>query len=143
MKIIKNNFYLAQKFKITILNFFWKLNFRTQFASFLQCVKDTFDKLRSNQQLTAFVLALWKPCFLVHFSHVLVVLKPEPSLLKTIQDGLYHLESCLFHVIRLDSRVFFHKDRKTFTVFENQRKSLIQHCERSELRLHFELTKDH
>ena len=61
----------------------------------------------------AFVLALWKPCFLVHFSHVLVVLKPEPSLLKTIQDGLYHLESCLFHVIRLDSRVFFHKDRKT------------------------------
>ena len=28
-----------------------------------------------------------------------------------------------------------------FTVFENQRKSLIQHCERSELRLHFEWTK--
>ena len=27
------------------------------------------------------------------------------------------------------------------TVFENQRKSLIQHCERSELRLHFEWTK--
>ena len=25
-------------------------------------------------------------------------------------------------------------------VFENHRKSLIQHCERSELRLHFELT---
>ena len=25
-----------------------------------------------------------------------------------------------------------------FTVFENHRKSLIQHCERSELRLHFE-----
>mgnify|MGYP006903763246 CR=1 FL=1 len=29
----------------------------------------------------------------------------------------------------------------TFTVFENHRKSLIQHCERSELRLHFEWTK--
>ena len=28
------------------------------------------------------------------------------------------------------------------TVFENYRKSLIQHCERSELRLHFEWTKD-
>ena len=28
------------------------------------------------------------------------------------------------------------------TVFENHRKSLIQHCERSELRLHFEWTKD-
>ena len=27
------------------------------------------------------------------------------------------------------------------TVFENHRKSLIQHCERSELRLHFEWTK--
>ena len=27
------------------------------------------------------------------------------------------------------------------TVFENYRKSLIQHCERSELRLHFEWTK--
>ena len=28
-----------------------------------------------------------------------------------------------------------------YTVFENHRKSLIQHCERSELRLHFERTK--
>ena len=28
-----------------------------------------------------------------------------------------------------------------FTVFENHRKSLIQHCERSNLRLHFEGTK--
>ena len=27
------------------------------------------------------------------------------------------------------------------TVFENHRKSLIQHCERSELRIHFEWTK--
>ena len=29
------------------------------------------------------------------------------------------------------------------TVFENHRKSRIQHCERSELRLHFEWTKVH
>ena len=29
------------------------------------------------------------------------------------------------------------------TVFENHRKSLIQHCERSELRLHYEWTKVH
>ena len=28
------------------------------------------------------------------------------------------------------------------TVFENHTKSLIQHCERSELRLHFEWTKN-
>ena len=27
------------------------------------------------------------------------------------------------------------------TVFENHRKSLLQHCERNELRLHFEWTK--
>ena len=27
------------------------------------------------------------------------------------------------------------------TVFENHRKSLMQHCERNELRLHFELIK--
>ena len=33
------------------------------------------------------------------------------------------------------------KLRLTDTVFENHRKSLIQHCERSELRLHFEWTK--
>ena len=30
-----------------------------------------------------------------------------------------------------------------FTVFENQRKSLIQNCERSELHFHFEWTKNH
>ena len=30
-----------------------------------------------------------------------------------------------------------------YTVFENHRKSLIQNCERSELRLHFEWTKVH
>ena len=30
---------------------------------------------------------------------------------------------------------------RTRTVFENHRKSLIQHCERSEIRIHFELTK--
>ena len=29
----------------------------------------------------------------------------------------------------------------SYTVFENHRKSLFQHCERSELRLHFEWTK--
>ena len=34
-----------------------------------------------------------------------------------------------------------HKNRDEVTVFENHRKSLIQHCERIELRLHFERTK--
>ena len=36
------------------------------------------------------------------------------------------------------SKFFLH----IIKVFENHRKSLIQHCERSELRLHFEWTKD-
>ena len=31
--------------------------------------------------------------------------------------------------------------RSIFTVFENHRKSLIQHCKRSELRLHFVWTQ--
>ena len=35
----------------------------------------------------------------------------------------------------------FYVDFQTLTVFENHRKSFIQHCERSELRLHFEWTK--
>ena len=35
------------------------------------------------------------------------------------------------------------KMQKFGTVFENQPKSRIQHCERSELRLHFEWTKIH
>ena len=34
-----------------------------------------------------------------------------------------------------------HGNRNTLTVFENQRKSLVQHCERSELRLHIDNTK--
>ena len=33
---------------------------------------------------------------------------------------------------------YLHKKKK---VFENRRKSLIRHCERSELRIHFEWTK--
>ena len=35
----------------------------------------------------------------------------------------------------------FGQTTKCITVFENHRKSLIQHCERSELLLHFEWTK--
>ena len=31
---------------------------------------------------------------------------------------------------------------RIFTLFKNHRKSLIQHCERSELRLHFEWDKN-
>ena len=37
--------------------------------------------------------------------------------------------------------IIFFRDPSRLTVFENHRKSLIQHCEWSELRLHFEWTK--
>ena len=46
------------------------------------------------------------------------------------------------------SKIFFKNKLLNFpakksliTVFENRRKSIIQHCERSELRIHFEWTK--
>ena len=39
------------------------------------------------------------------------------------------------------SHILIGKNWSNCTVFENHRKSLIQHCERSELRLHFESTK--
>ena len=44
----------------------------------------------------------------------------------------------LFSIPKLDLKPWHYT-----TVFENLRKSLIQHCERSELRLHFEWTKVH
>ena len=45
-------------------------------------------------------------------------------------------------MVRVGPKAFYccsHSISKT--VFDNYRKSLIQHCERSELRLHFEWTK--
>ena len=45
------------------------------------------------------------------------------------------LISCLVFIV-----IQLYRTQKN-TVFENHRKSLIQHCERSELRLHFEWTK--
>ena len=38
-------------------------------------------------------------------------------------------------------RLTYYSSLYLYTVFENHRKSLIQDCERSELRLHFEWTK--
>ena len=49
---------------------------------------------------------------------------------------VFHFPGRKTRKIRLDSNYFCRH-----TVFENHRKSLIQHCERSELRLHFEWTK--
>ena len=50
--------------------------------------------------------------------------------------------SKLLHFCQLPIRTLLGGQYKNlYTVFENRRKSLIQHCERSELRLHFEWTK--
>ena len=46
-------------------------------------------------------------------------------------------------IIRLLLVQKFAEIQKNCTVVENNRKSLIQHCERSELRLHFEWPKVH
>ena len=56
------------------------------------------------------------------------------------------LSNLLKRILALRRKLFLSNSKRNkvsffFTVFENHRKSLIQHCERSELRLHFEWTK--
>ena len=52
------------------------------------------------------------------------------------------LESVCLFALKLSKQLKENQYKSAiFTVFENYRKSLIQHCERSELRLHFEWTK--
>ena len=60
------------------------------------------------------------------------------SLLSSTTKSWHFHEDGSFYIVQND------KNQGKFevgTVFENHRKSLIQHCERSELRLHFEWTK--
>ena len=47
----------------------------------------------------------------------------------------------LLNYYRDPQKLGFKKRHVSTTLFENHRKSLIQHCERSELRLRFEWTK--
>ena len=55
---------------------------------------------------------------------------------KNVYRGkFFHIHEYSGYTIIRDSRV------SEYTVFENRRKSLIQHCKRSELRLYFEWTK--
>ena len=63
------------------------------------------------------------------FKHI----KNRWSKTSEIYDELY--------VQQATARIFFGEELRLRTVFENHRKSFIQHCERSELRLHFEWTK--
>ena len=64
-----------------------------------------------------------------------------------LKQGGQGLLACRVKQILLAPLLFhfaFKKSLKTkaqSTVFENRQKSRIQHCERSELRLHFEWTK--
>ena len=67
-------------------------------------------------------------------------------------NGGKHFRSIVFKDVSLsDWLLDAHKTTKESgkfhfgkcTVFENHRKSLIQHCQLSELRLHFEWTKVH
>ena len=71
--------------------------------------------------------------------------------LRKISDGFAHTLHYFLQCISFSSLFYFFaknveynclNQSLCFTVFENHRKSLIQHCERrSELRLHFEWTK--
>ena len=62
---------------------------------------------------------------------------PLISVLKIfLKIGTWNSSDVFILVSKVHRRSWFHN-----TVFENHRKSLIQHCERSELRLHLEWTK--
>ena len=56
---------------------------------------------------------------------------------KEPQSGVCNEFSAQLRIVCLQNSALF----SSSTVFENHRKSHIQHCERSELRLHFEWTK--
>ena len=68
--------------------------------------------------------------FLAHYNHVSPLISFCVRCIRYI--ALFYFKSQLLSNIL-----------KLITVFENNRKSLIQHCERSELRLHYEWTKVH
>ena len=57
--------------------------------------------------------------------------------IRQIAKSYFHISTLWFHE---NNCVYFKVNKKFCTVFKNHRKSLIQHCERSELRLHFEWT---
>ena len=56
---------------------------------------------------------------------------------KTVEEGMISFSLFLSYL----STINYLLDSPNPTVFENHRKSLIQHCERSEICLHFEWTK--
>ena len=59
--------------------------------------------------------------------------------MKIVLDSHYYF--CITHYFSADLAYFSKSFLQMCTVFENHRKSCIQHCERSELRLHYEWAK--
>ena len=59
--------------------------------------------------------------------------------MKIVLDSHYYF--CITHYFSADLAYFSKSFLQMCTVFENHRKSCIQHCERSELRLHFKVDK--
>ena len=56
---------------------------------------------------------------------------------------VFRILTVIIYVFTVSFGKFFYLSLMNFTVFESRRKSLIQHCERSDLRLHIEWTKVH
>ena len=100
------------------------MNFRTQFAIFLQCVSNTYRRLTDLRSRK-------------------VSLRIHLILLEFINNNCNEVNPWKTWVGKLPILFMYNTLKWNNTVFENHRKSRIQHCERSELRLHFEWTKVH
>ena len=77
------------------------------------------------------------PLLLLWLFQESLLLQTQVSLAKNTRENLLSVHILLNKILIKAARPASAKN----TVLENNRKSLIQHCERSELRLHFELTK--
>ena len=77
------------------------------------------------------------PLLLLWLFQESLLLQTQVSLAKNTRENLLSVHILLNKILIKAARPASANN----TVFENNRKSLIQHCERSELRLHFKLTK--
>ena len=71
-------------------------------------------------------------------SYVILFIYLDPDVCRS---GIPWLCNFVWKILNRVVRFSIWVYRSVCTVFENHRKSLIQHCERNELRLHFEWTK--
>ena len=79
------------------------------------------------------------------FGRSQIIKNPDGTIKKIIYSSIEeYFAMAIFEQIKDSPKVSDEKVQiHITTVFENHRKSLIQCCERSELRLHFERTKVH